>query len=103
MGYWIKRIALQSGEVVTEQELREDENRFEGKAPVLGELVEVECRGRKFQAKVIWGSWPDRPHAEDAVVPLRVAEVGLDPQTPLWFLRKSAGKPDTKITCGSFV
>lgn len=101
MSYWIKRIALQSGEVVTEHELREDENRFEGRPPVVGELVEVECRGRKFQAKVIWGSWADRTHTDDAVVPLRVAEVGLDPQTQLWFLQKRAGEPDAKVLCGS--
>jgi hypothetical protein len=56
MSYWVKRIALKSGEVVTEQELREDENLFDGPAPVLGDLIEVECRGRKFSATVIWDS-----------------------------------------------
>jgi hypothetical protein len=76
MGYWIKRIALKSGEVVTEAELREDENLFEGPAPVVGDIIPVECRGRKFQAEVVWGSWPDRSQAADAVVPLRVVEVG---------------------------
>ncbi len=100
MGFWIKRIALKSGEVVTEQELRKDENRFEGPCPVVGDLVDIECRGRKFTAKVVWGNWPDRVHAEEAVVPLRVAELGLDPQTQLWALRKIEGKPDCKILMG---
>ena len=61
MPYWIKRILLKSGEVVTERELREDENRFDGPIPVVGDRVTVTCRGRQFEAKVIWGNWPDRP------------------------------------------
>lgn len=86
MGYWIKRIVLKSGEVVTERELREDENRFDGPAPVVGDLVEVECRGRKFTATVVWGNWPDRDHPAEAVVPLRVSEIGFDEATtPLRF------------------
>ncbi|UAJ09250.1 hypothetical protein [Polymorphobacter megasporae] len=83
MAYRVKRIALKDGEVVTEGELREDENRFEGPAPVVGDLIEVQCRGRKFMAEVIWGNWADRVHSDDTVVPLRVAEVGLYPTTPL--------------------
>jgi hypothetical protein len=83
MPYWIKRIALKSGELVTERELREDENRFDGPVPVVGDIVEVECRGRKFEAEVVWGSWPGRIHAPGAVVPLRVSEVGLNPRAPL--------------------
>jgi hypothetical protein len=86
MAYWIKRIALKTGEVVTEHELREDENRFDGPVPVVGDLVDVECRGRKFKAKVVWGNWANRVQAEDAVVPLRVSELGLDEaRTPLCF------------------
>ena len=86
MGYWIKRIVLKTGEVVTERELRTDENRFDGPAPVVGDLVEVECRGRKFTAKVISGHWPGRIHPDDATVPLRVAELGFDEAiTPLRF------------------
>ena len=85
MRYWIKRIALKSGEVVTEAELREDQNLFEGPVPVVGDVVEVECRGRKFQAEVVSGNWPDRIHADDEVVPLRVAELGL--AIPLELLR----------------
>jgi hypothetical protein len=85
MGYWVKRIALKDGEVVTEQELLEDENRFDGPVPVVGDLIEVRCRGRKFMAEVVWGNWPDRVHSVDAVVPLRVSEVGLDAETPLRF------------------
>jgi hypothetical protein len=83
MAYWVKRIALKDGEVVTEGELREDENRFDGPAPMVGDLIEVQCRGRKFMAEVVSGNWPDRVYSDDAVVPLRVFEVGLDPITPL--------------------
>jgi hypothetical protein len=101
MSYWVKRIALVSGEVVTEQELRADENRFVGPAPVVGDIMEVTCRGRAFAAKVVWGNWPERAHSDDEVVSLRVSEVGLDEdQTPLWFVRKSPGKPDRKMFIG---
>jgi hypothetical protein len=34
MTYWVKRILLKDGEIVTERELRQDENLFEGPAPV---------------------------------------------------------------------
>ena len=85
MGYWVKRIALKGGEVVTERELREDENRFDGPVPAIGDVIKVQCRGRKFMAEVVWGNPPGRAYPEDAVVPLRVSEVGLDPKTPLRF------------------
>lgn len=89
MGYWIKRIALKTGEVVTEQELREDENRFDGPVPVVGDLVQVECRGRSFTAEVVSGNWPGRIHPDNTVVPLRVFELGLDEAvTPLRFPRR---------------
>jgi hypothetical protein len=52
MGYWVKRIALKDGEVVTEQELREDENRFDGPVPVVGDFIEVLCRGASS-----WRRW----------------------------------------------
>jgi hypothetical protein len=94
MAYWIKRIALKTGEVVTEQELREDENLFPGPSPAVGDLVEVECRGRRFSAKVVWGNWPNVVHADDAVIPLRVSEVGLDEATTeLWLLDRRGEKP----------
>ena len=96
MGYWIKRIALKTGEVVTEAELREDENRVVGPTPVIGDMVEVECRGRKFAAKVVWGNWPGRVHADDDFVPLRVYEEGLDEtRTPLRVPRRG-GKQAAK-------
>lgn len=86
MAYWVKRIALKSGEVVTEQELREDENRFDGPAPVVGDFIEVMCRGRTFTAKVVAGNYPDRVHADNVVDPIRVYELGLDEAvTPLRF------------------
>ena len=87
MSYWVKRIVLKDGEVVTERELREDENRFDGPAPVVGDVIEVRCRGRTFMAEVVSGNWPGRVHSETVVVPLRVAEIGLDPATPLRFPR----------------
>ena len=55
MTYWVKRIRLKSGEIVTERELRHDENLFAGPAPIVGDKMIVTCRGRKFEARVIWG------------------------------------------------
>ena len=75
MKYWIKRIILKSGELVTERELQPTENLFDGAPPVVGDSLRVSCRGREFAAKVVWGNWPDRKHAEDAVVYLRVQEI----------------------------
>ena len=78
MAYWVKRICLKSGEIVTERELRPDENRFEGPAPVVGDNLTVTCRGRTFDARVIWGNWPHRDTSRDppdCVVPLRVQEI----------------------------
>jgi hypothetical protein len=75
MAYWVKRIQLKSGELVTERELKADENRFDGIPPVVGDVLEFGCRGRRFTAKVIWGHWPGRLHKEGAAVPLRVEEI----------------------------
>ncbi len=75
MKFWIKRITLKSGELVTERELLPTENLFEGTPPVVGDVVGVRCRGREFRAEVVWGNWPDRVHAEDAIVFLRVQEI----------------------------
>lgn len=71
MAYWVKRIALKSGEVVTESELREDENLFDGPVPVVGDLIEVQCRGRKFTAEVTWGNWPGRVHPDNDPIPVK--------------------------------
>jgi hypothetical protein len=90
MGYWVKRIILKDGEVVTERELREDENRFDGPAPAIGDMIEVQCRGRKLMAEVVWSNPPGCAYSEDTVVPLRVSEVGLDPTTPLRFPKPGA-------------
>jgi hypothetical protein len=75
--YWVKRILLKSGEIVTERELRQDENLFDGPAPVVDDIIVVTCRGRIFSAKVIWGNWPGRNERRtpDFVVPLRVEEI----------------------------
>jgi len=77
MPYWVKRIRLKDGDVVTEKELRRDENYSEGDAPIVGNEISVSCRGRTFRAKVIWGNWPGRITAENShiVVPLRVEEL----------------------------
>ncbi len=77
MEYWVKRIILKSGEVVTERELLPTENLFKGMVPVVGDTLTVRCRGREFAARVVWGNWPGRiietpqrkPH------PLRVEEI----------------------------
>jgi hypothetical protein len=76
MTYWVKRIILRDGEIVTERELRHDENLFEGPAPVVGDKMTVTCRGRKFEARVVWGNWPGRETNENAmIIPLRVEEI----------------------------
>ena len=77
MKYWVKRIVLKSGEVVTERELLPTENLFEGKVPVVGDFLNVSCRWREFRARVIWGNWPGREASipESAIVPLRVEEL----------------------------
>jgi hypothetical protein len=77
MPYWVKRICLKTGEIVTERELRQDENFFEGEALVVGDELTVTCRGRSFSAKVVWGNWPGRNEGRppEAVVPLRVEEI----------------------------
>ena len=77
MAYWVKRVALKTGEIVTEKELHPGENFFEGAAPVVGEVVTVQCRGRTFDAKVVWGNWPGRneSRSDTEVVPLRVEEL----------------------------
>jgi hypothetical protein len=77
MAYWVKRILLKTGEVVTERELRTDENLFQGYAPVVGDTISIVCRGRSFDARVMWGNWPGRNEGRplDMVVPLRVEEI----------------------------
>jgi hypothetical protein len=76
MKYWIKRIILKTGELVTERELSQDENIFEGAVPVVGEKLFVSYRGRSFEAEVMWGNWPNSPARDpDLVVPLRVREI----------------------------
>jgi hypothetical protein len=77
MPYWVKRISLKTGEVVTEQELKPDENYSEGDAPVVGDEISVICRGRTLRAKVVWGNWPGREHTRlsGEVIPLRVEEI----------------------------
>ena len=78
----VKRIALKDGEVVSEAELRKDENRFDGPATAVDDLIEVRCRGRAFVTTFIGESWPARDHPAGMIIPLRVAEVGLVPTTP---------------------
>jgi hypothetical protein len=73
--HWVKRIRLKSGEIVTERELGPDENYFTAAAPVVGDVINVRCRGRDFDAKVVWGHWPGRTYAVGTVVPLRVEEI----------------------------
>ncbi|UUO30466.1 MULTISPECIES: hypothetical protein [Bradyrhizobium] len=50
--YWVKRILLKSGEIVTE-ELGRDANYFPGAAAVMGDVITVCCGGRQFDAKVV--------------------------------------------------
>jgi hypothetical protein len=78
MAYWVKRILLKGGEIVTERELRRDENLFRGPAPAVGDTLNVNCRGRTFDARVVWGNWPGRNEGRDPdiIVPIRVEEIG---------------------------
>jgi hypothetical protein len=66
---------LKTGELVTEKELGRDENYSTDAAPAVGDVINVRCRGRNFDARVIWGNWPGRTHAAETVVPLRVEEI----------------------------
>jgi len=75
MTYWVKRIQLKSGEVITERDLKLDQNHFLEPAPVVGDVITVTYNGRSFPAKVIWGNWPDREHDPATVVPIRVEEI----------------------------
>lgn len=77
MAYRVKRILLKTGEVVTERELQSDENLFQGQAPMVGDRITVTCRGRSFEARVIWGNWQGRNEGRtlDVVVPLRVEKI----------------------------
>jgi hypothetical protein len=87
MSYWVQRIVLGSGEVVTERELKGDENYSDETPPVMGDRMTVTCRGRLFAAEVIKG--PTREQRERGlpagVYPLRVSEVveGI-PSKPTW-------------------
>ncbi|MDH6258017.1 hypothetical protein M2427_001910 [Bradyrhizobium sp. BR13661] len=75
MPYWVKRIKLKSGELLTERELGRDENYFEGTAPVVGDVISVRCRGRDFDVRIVSGNWPGRVHAAETVVLLRAEEI----------------------------
>ena len=74
MKFWIGRIQLKSGEIVTERELLPTENAFEGVAPKMGEVLSVRCRGRELRGKVVWLTYPMPESSENPVV-LRVQEV----------------------------
>ena len=77
MPYWVKRIGLKTGEVVTEKELRPDETFSAGPAPVVGDELMVTCRGRTFKARVVWGNWDDGKirNPPDFVAQMRVEEI----------------------------
>ena len=74
MPFWVKRIRLKNGSLLTERELSPTENKFDGPPPVVGDVLTVTANGRSFEAKVVWGNWPGREH-RDAVVPIRVEEL----------------------------
>jgi hypothetical protein len=76
MTFWVKRIILKTGELVTERELSRDENFFDKPAPHIGDKIIVSCRGRTFEARVVWRNCPDWEEAERSiVVPIRVEEI----------------------------
>jgi hypothetical protein len=69
MAYWVKRIKLKTGEIVTESELRHDENLFAGRPPIVGDKMIVTCRGRQLEATVVWGNWSGRETEETSIIP----------------------------------
>ena len=77
MPYWIARIILKSGELVTENELRTEHPMDQTLPIVVGDINDVVCRERIFPARVVWGDWPGRHQERDpcAMVPLRVEEL----------------------------
>jgi hypothetical protein len=75
MPFWVKRIVLKNGEIVTERELRPDENFSPGKVPMVGDEILVTCRGRTFKARVIKGDCGRKDIPPDQVVPIRVGEI----------------------------
>jgi hypothetical protein len=75
MAYWVKRIALKSGQLLTEKDLPPDLNLFDGPIPVVGDRLKVSWQGRIFDAEVVWGNWPEREYASNAVVSVRVREI----------------------------
>ena len=77
MPYWVKRIVLKSGELVTEHELGIDQAIAHTTPIVIGDVISVVCRGRTFPARVVWGDWPGRDKDRDpsTMVPLRVEEL----------------------------
>jgi hypothetical protein len=77
MPYWVKRIQLKDGQLVTERELKPTDNFCSGSAPVVGDIITITYNGRSFPAEVIWGNWPGREEGcePSVVVPLRVREI----------------------------
>lgn len=75
MAYWVKRILLKTGELITERELRPDENLFDGHAPGIGDEIEVVCRGRTFRSRVVAGPRRDETRDLAIVVQIRVEEI----------------------------
>jgi hypothetical protein len=54
MTYWVKRIILKNGELVTERELKPEENLFGGLPPVAGDRLKVTCAVGSL--KRLWSS-----------------------------------------------
>lgn len=77
MAYWVKRIILKNGELLTERELAPHANRFDGPAPVVGDVITVSVGERSFLAEVVWGNWPARNGSRHPleIVPIRVREI----------------------------
>jgi hypothetical protein len=74
--YYFKRIILKTGELITERHMTPDEvTCFEWPAPVVGDIVEVNFRGRTFKARVVWGHWRGRVYEDGTKIPLRVEEI----------------------------
>lgn len=77
MTFLVKRIVLKDGRLLTERDLDARAYTFEGPAPVVGDVVEINHDGRPLSAKVIWGNWPGQAGQRHPleIVPIRVEEL----------------------------
>lgn len=52
MKYWVSRMMLKDGKILTEKDMPQDANVFEGEVPKIGDVLEVSFAGRSIRARV---------------------------------------------------